>query len=335
MKFLTVAIFGSFATAFAVAFWFVWNNRASEKIVTAAVPIAVVAILGIFFAGWVFAGEDDYEATFPVCFLVDLRTKLQITTPGVFARGRFLGGMSRVSELKKARPELFPDDLNNFARNVHQHYLQRLFVDFLVMLYRGSWNARSLHFDFGTGGFGQYGPALDRETAASQVLKQKDLEQSLHGNWFAKLPEFPQPQISLPADSKLSVTPPAGGSDENSTSELKISNSFCTIKLSVQSVFPARNVGEYRRMAGLSDEEVRDFATILYVVRAKVSYNKLKSGHPDMKAHKAWSRQLGDELRKQFDEELIWARVKDEEVRSRHYPPEQFTSRGRVPPRSR
>jgi hypothetical protein len=331
MKSLTVVIFVLLGLAVIAAFWFVWNNRASEKIVTASLPIAVAALIGIFLTGWIFAGEDDYEGAFPVCFLVDLRTKLEIQTPGVFAEGRFSSGTWQVSELKTRRPDLFSEDKNNFARNIYQHFLQRSFMDFLVMRYGGSWKARSLRFDFGSGGFGEYGPAPGVPPTDARILKKSDIEHALSGNWFAQIHQLPEPQISLPPGSELIVTSPTGGSDDNSTSEMKITNSFCTITLTVESVFPVRNVGEYRRMAGLSDEEVRDFATILYVVRVHISYSRLKSGHPDMKTYKAWAQQLAGELRKQFDEEIIWARVKDMDLRSRHYPPEQFTAHGRVP----
>jgi hypothetical protein len=334
MKVHPAIVFIVIGVAVAAAFWFVWMNRASEKIVTATLPIAIAALVGIFLAGWVFAGDDDYQVTFPVCFLVDLRTKFEIETPDIFRAYRFSVGRSPVPELKIRRPDLFPEDRNYFARNIYQHLLQRSFIDFLVLLYRGSWKARTLRFDIGSITFGQFGPATEEQPISARVLKTNDIERALSGNWFAQIHRWPDPQISLPPGSELTVKPPAGGGDDNSTSEVKISNRFCTITLTVESVFPVRAVGEYRIMAGFSDEQVSDFANNLFVVRARIEYDRLRSGHPDMKVYKLWARQLVDELRDQFDEQLIWARLKDMDMRSRHYPLEKFTPRGRVPQRT-
>ncbi len=50
--------------ATAAAFWLVWNNRGSEKIVTAVVPIAVGALLGIYLTVLVFGGEPPISSAF-------------------------------------------------------------------------------------------------------------------------------------------------------------------------------------------------------------------------------------------------------------------------------
>jgi len=317
------------------AIWFVWMNRASEKIVTSTLPIAILAIIGIFLAGWVFGGEDDYSVVFPVSYMVDLRTKLEIEEPGIFTACRLLRRPSPVPQLKAQHPELFPGDLNYFARNVYQHLLQRSFVDFLTMLYRGSWRARALRFDIGSGGFAQYGPAPQDQPKGSRILKAVDIERALGQNWFAHIHTWPDPQLVLPPGSELVLTPPTGGGDDNSTSAMRISGPFCTVTLNVESVFPIRTVGEYRIMAGLSDEAVQDYATNTYVVRASIHYNRLRSGHPDMKMHREWAQQLVEELRTEFDEQRIWVRVKEMDMRTRHYPPETISpGHGRVPQKS-
>ncbi len=205
------------------------------------------------------------------------------------------------------------------------------------MLYRGSWKARHLSFDIGSGpsGFGLFGATPEEQPGTSRVLKTDDIERALSGNWFAKIHFWPDSQISLPPGTELVVKPPTGGGDDNSTSEIVIANDFCSITLTVEFELPIRSVGEYRIMAGLSDEDVRDFATDMYVVRAQIKYSRLRSGHPEMKLYKAWAQQLVDELRNQFDEQLVWTRVKDADMRLRHYPAEDFTPHGRVPKHSR
>jgi hypothetical protein len=253
----------------------------------------------------------------------------------IFGAYRFQHGLSPVPELKSQRPELFPPDKNYLARNVYHHLLQKSFIEFLTMLYRASWHARALHFEIGSVEFGQYGPAEQSSTVASRMMNTQDLERALGDNWFARIHRWPGPQLALPPGTRLTVTPPTGEGDANSTSELRIENRFCSITLSVEYVFPVRTVGEYRVMAGMSDEEVQDFGANMYVVRENVHYSRLFSGSPEMKAHQEWATQLVNEVRNQFDEQLIWARVKEQDLRSRHYPTEKLTRHGRFPQSSR
>jgi hypothetical protein len=181
-----------FVAAIVFVIWFTWTNRASEKIITSTVPIAIAAIVGILLAGLVFGGEEDFEAVFPVCFMIDRKTKLEIS-PFAFNPFRsrsVLATSNAVAELKEERPELFPVNLNNFSRNIYQHWLQRAFVDFLSTLYQGTWKARAIRFDIGSIGFGQYGPAPD-STEKSKVLETKDIEEALGQNLFARSHMWP------------------------------------------------------------------------------------------------------------------------------------------------
>src|SRR6266851_4274012 len=74
----SVVVLLLFIAVTAVAFWFVWMNRASEKIVSSTLPIAIAAIVGVFLAGWVFGGDEDNETVFPVCYMLDLESKLPL-----------------------------------------------------------------------------------------------------------------------------------------------------------------------------------------------------------------------------------------------------------------
>jgi hypothetical protein len=313
------------------AFWFVWMNRASEKIVASTLPIAVAAVIGIFLAGWVFGGEADYETAFPVCYMLDLETKLPLDTveemnnlpmknPMIFRSHRFEHGPSPVPELKNQRPDLFLDTTkNDFCRNIYHHLLQRSLIDFLTVLYRGSWKAEAFRFDVGSMNFGRYG-VVPQAAPAATVVETKNIERILDGNFFARIHRWPSPQFSLPPNSKVELRAPAGGSDDNGTGEITLSNPFCTIKLVSEIAFPVRTIGEYRLLTGLSEEQA-SLATNMYLLRVNIHYNRLRSGHPDMKAHKEWATQLTGEIKDQFDEQVIWAKVKGD-VQFHFYAPQ-------------
>jgi hypothetical protein len=102
-------------------------------------------------------------------------------------------------------------------------------IDFLAMLYMGSWKTEALLFNVGSIGFGRYGGVTNESTPLRQtVLKTVDLEKILNGNWFSRIHRWPSLQLSLPPDSKIAVRVPAGGTDANGNGEIRISNRFCT-----------------------------------------------------------------------------------------------------------
>jgi hypothetical protein len=344
----SVAVLIVFVLLTGGAFWFVWMNRASEKIVTSTLPIAVAAIVGVVLAGLVFGGDADYEAVFPVCYMLDLDSKLPLDSMDemnklptenstVFGSHRFSFGQSPVPELKKQRPDLFADKTkNDFSVNIYHHLLQRSLIDFLAMRYWGSWKAEALLFNLGSIGFGRYGGNINPDTSLGRtVLTAADLEKILKGNWFARIHRWPSLQLSLPPDSKIAIRVPAGGPDATGRGEVRISNRFCTITLATEVALPIRTIGEYRIMTGLSDEQVRDLATNVYLLRAHVHYTRWLFGHPEMKAHKEWATQLVNDIRNQFDEQVIWTLVKEDDLRSHLHPPEPLRSRLQHPDVSR
>src|ERR1035437_533068 len=304
-----------FVALTASAFWFVWMNRASEKIISSTLPIAVAAIVSVFLAGLVFGGEADYDTVFPVCYMLDLESKLpqysvdemnKLPTEKsmIFGSHRFSFGPSPVPELKKLMPNLFADPAKNeFCRNVYHHLLQRTLIDYLAMHYMGSWKAEALLFNVGSIGFGRYGGAASGDTPHKQtVLKVADLEKVLDGNWFSRIHRWPSMQLCLPPNSKLAVQVPAGGPDDNGNGEIRISNRFCTITISTETALPIRTIGEYRVMAGLSDSQAYDLATNMYLLRFRIHYARWLFGHPAMKAHKERATQMVNEIKNQFDE---------------------------------
>lgn len=321
------ALFVVLIVATAGAFWFVWMNRASEKIINSTLPIAVAAILAVILAGWVFADEPDFDAVFPVNYMVDLETKLpleavdtinkfRINDSSVFSSRRFVLGPSPITLLKSQRPDLLDANKNNFVRNLYHHLLQRSIIDLLIQIYRGSWKAEPLYFKMGSFAVGRYGGnPKDGEQLEQTILTEREIEAVLRGNWFAQTHVWP-PRLCLPPKTHLTVAVPPGDTDAQTKGEIEISNRFCTIRISTEIVSSIRTIGEYRIIAGLSDEEAYHLASNTYLLRAKVSYTKWLAGNPDMKALKQWAEQLVTQVKNNFDEELIWQQVKDDELRS-------------------
>ena len=64
--------------------------------------------------------------------------------------------------------------------------------------------------------------------------------------------------------------------------------------------------------ASLAEKE--KLATATYIVRFKADFSRWFSGNPDMPKYKRWATQLANELKQQFDEEILWRRIKEDYV---------------------
>ena len=52
------------------AYWLAWNNRASDKIISAILPIGLAAVLGVGASVLVFGGQPKVNSAFPTGFVV-------------------------------------------------------------------------------------------------------------------------------------------------------------------------------------------------------------------------------------------------------------------------
>ena len=76
-----VLVLAALILATGVAFYVVWMNRASEKIVTAVIPIAIAALIGVGLTVFVFGGQPPLTVKFPAVFLYRSSDKAPWTPP--------------------------------------------------------------------------------------------------------------------------------------------------------------------------------------------------------------------------------------------------------------
>src|SRR5260370_31909821 len=97
----------SFAAAALWAVVVVFNNRASEKIVTAALPLATGALVAVFLAVYVFAVQPPILLKFPVCFIVRLPQGTPAVGLPILWSGRFVDPFGKETAFRDEHPELF------------------------------------------------------------------------------------------------------------------------------------------------------------------------------------------------------------------------------------
>ena len=86
------------------AFYLVWMNRASEKILSAIFPVAVAALTGVILAVFVFGGEPATTTVFPSSFQYRLPSKMPLQLPLVLMNRRFSQTLFAPSKSSKFIP---------------------------------------------------------------------------------------------------------------------------------------------------------------------------------------------------------------------------------------
>ncbi len=292
-------------------FWLVWMNRASEKIITAVVPIAVAALIGVALVVFVFGGESPISEVFPASFLYSIEEKMPADLPWMLSRHRFTSMLFAPNALHEVHPEYFKDPNDTNGGMLYHHLLQKSIIDWIGTLYRGSWQAEILHFDLPGSSELRFQPAAV-PAEPSKILSTKDIEKLLKENKFGEIRTGISPQIALPPDTRMVITPPEHKNGSLDRGEILLENRFCRVSIQTEVSSWMRGAGGYKQLAGISDEENDHLGTATYIVRFRAEFTRWLSGHPEMPKYKRWARQLADELKVQFDEQVIWQKTKED-----------------------
>jgi hypothetical protein len=309
MKASVILLISALLTA--AAFYLVWMNRASEKIMTAIIPVAVAGLAGVIIAVFVFGGEPATTIVFPASFQYRLQGKMPANLPWILTSRRFTQSQFAPSQLFAVRPELFTSAADQTGQSLYHHFLQRAIIDWMGITYRTTWQVEVLQFDLPIGREGRFQP-IEGSSEKSKQLSTEQVETLLEGNWFAHIHSGIPTRIALPPGTELTVIPPRTAAGLSETGEILLKNRFCSIAIKTQNSSYFGGVGSYKQLAGLSDDEALKFGTANYIVRITTQFDWLRSNHPKMALYRTWASQLAEGLRGQFDEQVIWSKTKED-----------------------
>ena len=287
-----------------------WMNRASEKILTAVIPIGTAAVVGIVLSVFVFGGEPSTSLGFPASFQYQSRTKTPANLPVALMSRRFTSSLFAPGELYRSHPEYFcdPKDANG-TQLYHDLLFQKSIIDWLAQHYRVSWQYESISFESSVGRGGRFGPP-ENASELSTIYAPEDVQQMMRGNKFADVNSSgPAPQIAVPQGTTLTITPPNLDSNRSQTGQIRLTNKFCELSIKTSFSWYCAGVGTLKSMAGLTDEEDEALGTATYTVTVNIAFSPLRSGHPKMPVYKKWAIDIANGIQDQFDERTIWTRT--------------------------
>lgn len=320
----TVVLLLVVIAAIALAVYLVVQNRASEKILTAVIPITVAATVGIFLSVFVFGGQPALTLVFPVSFQYQLKSKMPANLPWALRNRRFHDFVMPPAALAQKHPEYFSDAADGHV--LYHELLQLGIVEWMSLHYHNSWESEAMTFELPSGRYGMMGPS-EGATKSSKFLSKVDLEMLMNGNRFAESHVGIPLKIALPPGTDTKIVPP-----KSDSGEIILQNGFCT--LSIRTTFSSylTGIGALGSLAGLTQDQDRELGTANYLVRITATYNRYRSGHPDMPLYVTWATGIAEGLKDQFDEEQIWSRTKADYIFSKQV--EQFgPARDAPPPR--
>lgn len=304
-----VMILLTFIVGTAVAFYFVWENRNSEKIISAVIPISAAALIGVYMAVFVFGGEPPKTTEFPTMFCFEAPANVPIVLPF----RPTLRSLFRVPKLLKTQPAALQGDK---AVTVYHHLLQMAIIDSLAFRYRKGWRVKVTQFETS---LGTELTAQPLDVEPMRLVSAQELEQALVGNYFAGQHEILPNQIALPPKTTLKITAPHL---DNQIEQSLISFDNPYIRITIQTRAGSWGVlfGEYRLMLGQPNDTNTQLREATFIVSTETEFKKSRSGNPNMPKYKEWAQQIVNEIQKEFDEQWIWQHSREQYVFARQLP---------------
>jgi hypothetical protein len=294
-------------TAYALVLILAWLNRGSEKIATAIIPIGIAAIAGTLYAVLVFGAQPKISSKFIAGYVVDLPSKLPVNLPGPIGAARDRWSTWRnIEELRKRKPELFhPDEGNEFPERIYRDLAQKEIIEWLSLRFGHQWVVEGLTSRAGGFQSESWGPAGD-STREKKEYSPQELENILGNNLFAKTGFLLNNGLALPPGTTLTVTT---ADKDSSRGEILLANKLCRIRILTLPGGGMRGAGEYSRLLKLSEKESWNIGTIGTLVETEITFNRWRSGDPEMPIYKTWALSITNGIASKFDENLIWDRT--------------------------
>lgn len=289
-----------------LAWWVAYENRASEKVLSAFASISVGALGAVLLAVFVFAEQPKIKTQFPVTFFVDTETGVPAYLPSRSGSPLVTMVSSGINTIKSSNPARFS---RAELTNTYHQLLQRLIVDWMSQVYRADWQVTKQAYDL---------PAGDMFTISPPEEPSAERPTSLDGVSIATL--FPadglgrnpitltgsiQEKIVLPPVSTLRVIAPHHDSRLGEVGGIIIQNRYVLIEIKSRSMGAFGGIGEYAVLAGYDNLLADKVSAITYELTFECSYPGWLSGSPKMTSRRAWAEAMLKMLQEDFDEQAI------------------------------
>lgn len=293
-----------------IAIYLAYENRASEKIVSAFAGITFGALSAVFFAVFVFSEQTPVVSKFPVCFFVNIETGLpdELRTIRFPTISVMDGGA--VSLAKADHPAAFQ---SKAVTTTYHQLLQRLLIDWMSQKYSFTWQVAQTSYDLPFTVITTT-PAAE-EIPEGNVYDKDTILRSFGTDSLAgavkDLAIGSGRKIVVPPGTSILVIPPHMDRRTGQVGEISLTNRYCTITIRTRTVGAVGGIGEYAVLGGFDSLLADKFQTLTYEVTYSVQFTKWLSGHPELPHCKAWSETMLAMLQGDLDEQVILRKTRE------------------------
>jgi hypothetical protein len=291
--------------AVVAAFYVVFMNRSSEKIISAVIPITVAAIVGIFIAVFIFGREAPTTIRFPVTFFYRTSDNIPLKMP----LRRLQSFLFIVPQLNQRHPELMKD--NARGEMLYHHFLQRAMIEILVSRYQSDWEKEIVRFRTSTGEEMRVIPSSFEPKKKFRLVSSSEIKAALQGNRFADI-ETALPQFILPPDTSLSMMPPIEREGRMPEGTITLANEYVRLTIQTQPSTWGELHGGYQAIMGNGNKLDPNIMESTFILTVTTNFCRLRTGHPDMKRYRKWASQVVAEIQHDLDEQILWQETKDD-----------------------
>jgi hypothetical protein len=296
------------------AFLLVVINRESEKIVTAAIPLAVAALVAIVLI-FVYAREEPMTRVFPVRFCYQIADKLPVTIPD---RPFPVWSLVLVDRIRKQDSKVLEEPTDGQGTRIYHEFLLKTLVEWMTMRYPVTWRMENLQFEIG-GSEELFQPAVDAKEEISKVLSVEELQRSFGQNRFARV-HTGIGTLAVPPGTYLHIDNP-DPKPNYAPGRVLFKNKFCEISIRTSPTMGMRSLGPYSMLLGIGPPAEGDYWTQQYTVRITATFSPFLAGHPQMRFIKGWATGILDGLQNALDEQVIWRKTVESYMLRQHLPP--------------
>lgn len=298
----------------AFASYIVYQNRASDKLVSSYLSILLIGFLGLLINS-IFTLKDktvlnNYAAQLFIQMkplrmrLLDNRLKHNETYPILFTN-------HGINAAKDSNPrfeeELFPINTDEKWDKIAGLQIRHIF-ELINVRYMTSWYVKELKFRT---------PNVNTSTllpigsVKSKKIKWRDLKSIFKENPF--IANGFSNQIEADVDFGMSFPPGTKIKYKSNRTQyfVEFDNEFCSYTISFS---PHPNVGrdvdtKMQKAFKIDSAQVANFSFIPLIVETKSLFKQFRSGHPDMPKYEHWLNDLDSHIQKYISVENFWKTV--------------------------
>ena len=289
----------------------VWNNRASDRLVSSFISVIFLGLSGLLITALVSLKEEKKKKRFPAVMFLERNPFSIASYKYRINKGRMTpiimtnNAIKNLQNKKEKYVSLDSVPKDNYWK-VMDDLFQRYIFDFLDTRYRTHWYNESIEIK-GPSRLSNSARSIDSDIKFKRI-KWSELNSIFTGNDFFEIGYYINKDGSK-MSSEISV--PLGTTIEKKDIlngfEIIFDNKFVTLSIACEHRFPDKNMNkEVQTAYRMNEINKENFTFQPYIIDFELNKKKFRSGHPDMPKYEYWADDIISFLERNISVDEFW-----------------------------